>query len=39
MKLFEEPILKIALFAVEDIVTTSDPDGIGGNNELEEDYG
>ena len=35
MKLFEEPIIEIATFAAEDILTTSD-EGIGGDYELPE---
>lgn len=37
MKHYEAPIMEIATFKVEDILTTSDL--IGGDNELEEDEG
>ena len=37
MKLFEEPIMEIATFTVQDIVTTSDGEGgIGGDYEMPE---
>ena len=37
MKLFEEPIMEIATFIAQDIVTTSDGEGgIGGDYEMPE---
>ena len=35
MKQFEEPIIKVKSFSVDDIITTSG--GIGGDQELERD--
>lgn len=39
MKAFEEPIVEVQLFQVEDIITTStgETGGIGGGQELERD--
>ena len=43
MKRYEEPIMEVTTFTVEDVVTISDNFGddnnIGGDNELEEDEG
>lgn len=37
MKKFEMPIIEVVTFNVEDIITTSEGGGIGGDQELERD--